>query len=128
MQTSNVRAVLFAKDLQRVAMFYSQALGMAVNTSDADHSVLNCHGFELVIHQIPQHIATNIVIEQPPKRRVSGAIRLDYPVRSVADSRRMARSLGGDIDERPPQWADATANFFFGYDCEGNQFGISERR
>jgi predicted enzyme related to lactoylglutathione lyase len=125
MQTSNVRAVLFVKDLQRVAAFYAQALGMAVKTSDADHSVLSCRGFELVVHQIPQHIAVNIVIEQPPKRRVSAAIRLDYPVRDLADSRRMARSLGGDIDERPPQWADATTNLFFGYDCEGNQFGVS---
>jgi predicted enzyme related to lactoylglutathione lyase len=118
---------LFAKDLQRVALFYAQALGMTVKTSDADHSVLSCDGFELVIHRIPQQIAAGIVIDEPPKRRVTATIRLDYPVRNVADSRRTARSLGGDIDERPPRWAAATANFFFGYDCEGNQFGVSER-
>jgi predicted enzyme related to lactoylglutathione lyase len=127
MQTTNVSAVLFAKDARKVAEFYRGALGMSVKSSDADHSILTCRGFELVVHQIPKQIADGVVIEQPPKRRTSGAIRLDYPVRSVVESRRMARSLGGDIDEKPPQWADVNASFFFGYDPEGNQFGVSEQ-
>ena len=63
----------------------------------------------------------------PPKRRVSGAIRLDYPVANIEKSRTAARSLGGDIDVAPPEWADRTANFFFGYDPEGNQFGVRQQ-
>ena len=43
----------------------------------------------------------------------------------IAESRRKARSLGGDIDEAAPPWADADAKFFFGYDPEGNQFGVN---
>ena len=68
------------------------------------------------------------MIAQPPIRRVWGAIRLDFPVSSVGDSRRLARALGGDVDEVPPPWADRNANLFFGYDPEGNQFGVSERK
>ena len=56
------------------------------------------------------------------------ATRLDFPVASVKDSRKLARSLGGDIDDAPPPWADRNADFFFGYDPEGNQFGVSERK
>jgi hypothetical protein len=26
----------------------------------------------------------------------------------------------------PPEWAERDANFFFGYDPEGNQFGVRE--
>jgi predicted enzyme related to lactoylglutathione lyase len=126
MKEPRVTAILFVKDLPRVAAFYAGALGMSCTVSDADHSVLNCRGFELIVHQIPHAIAAQITIEQPPQRRVTGAIRLDFPVHDVAESRRLARSLGGDIDTTPPPWADASANFFLGYDPEGNQIGISE--
>src|SRR5262252_9329660 len=98
METSSVRAVLFVKDLQKVAAFYSGALGMERGLSDQDHSILKCQGFELIVHQIPKHIADGITIEQPPRRRVTGAVRLDFPVQSISDSRKRARSLGGDID------------------------------
>jgi hypothetical protein len=55
-------------------------------------------------------------------------MRLDFPVASIRDSRRLARSLGGDVDDTPPPWADSKTNFFFGYDPEGNQFGVSQRK
>jgi predicted enzyme related to lactoylglutathione lyase len=126
MDSPSVNAVLFAKDLPSVAAFYSGALGMSVLARDEHHWRLDCRGFELVVHQVPKHIAAGIVVERPPKRRVSGATRLDYPVPSVEESRKKARTLGGDIDEAPPPWADRDANFFFGYDPEGNQFGVRE--
>jgi predicted enzyme related to lactoylglutathione lyase len=126
-QAAKVSAVLFAKDLRSVTAFYSAALEMTVLASDEHHSRLGCRGFELVVHQIPRHIADTIMIEQPPKRRVWGAIRLDYPVHDIAASRQAAHGLGGSIDATPPEWADRDANFFFGYDPEGNQFGVSEQ-
>ncbi len=127
MESSSVTAVLFAKDHPRVAAFYMGALGMRCLVQDEYHSRLDCRGFELIVHQIPRPIADGIVIEQPPKRRVWGAIRLDYPVESVAASRRAARSLGGGIDDAPPEWAERHANFFYGHDPEGNQFGVREQ-
>jgi catechol 2,3-dioxygenase-like lactoylglutathione lyase family enzyme len=91
METSTVRAVLFVKDLVGATAFYAGALGMTRVSGDQDHAVMNCDGFELVVHQIPKQIADTIVIAQPPIRRVWGAM-------------------------------------FFGYDPEGNQFGVSERK
>ena len=126
MEYSKVKAVLFVKDLQKVAAFYSDALGMKCSFSDNEHSVLNCYEFTLIVHQIPKEIADGITIDAPPKRRIQTAVRLDYPVHNVADSRRQARLLGGDIDDAPQDWAEPDANFFFGYDPEGNQFGVSE--
>lgn len=127
MNPSNVSAVLFAKDLPKVAAFYSAALGMTVLASDEHHWRLDCNGFELVIHQIPKPVADTVVITDPPQRRWWGAIRLDYPVRSIEDCRAKARSLGGGIDDTPPEWAERNATFFFGYDPEGNQFGVTQR-
>jgi predicted enzyme related to lactoylglutathione lyase len=125
---STVRAVLFVKDLAAVVAFYIGALGLTRVSGDQDHALLKCDGFELVVHQIPKQMADTIVITRPPVRRVWGAIRLDFPVARVADARSLARSLGGDVDEAPPPWAERDAGFFFGYDPEGNQFGVSERR
>jgi predicted enzyme related to lactoylglutathione lyase len=125
--STNVSAVLFAKNLSAVASFYSTALGMNVLASDEHHWRLSCFGFELVVHQIPKAVAHTILIGQPPQRRWWGAIRLDYPVENIEECRTKARSLGGDIDRSPPEWADANANFYFGYDPEGNQFGVTQR-
>ncbi|HMN46072.1 MAG TPA: VOC family protein [Povalibacter sp.] len=127
MESSNVSAVLFAKDLKRVAAFYSQALGLACSASDEHHWVLDGHGFHLIVHQIPEHTADEVTAQQPPERRIRGAIRLDFPVQSIEDSRRAARLLGGQVDDVPPEWADRNANFFLGHDPEGNVFGASQR-
>lgn len=124
--TSSVRGVLFAKDMQRVAGFYQQAIGMKELDRGDDHARLANGGFELIVHQVPEHIAREIRIDDPPTVRVSGAFRLDYVVASLEDSRRIARSLGGDIEESPPPWADSQVNFFLGHDPEGNRFGVSQ--
>ena len=128
MEAASVRAVLFVKDLEKVAAFYVGALALTRLSGDMDHAVLECDGFELIVHQLPKQIADTIVIAQPPVRRVWGAIRLDFPVASIADSRKLARSLGGEIDDAPPAWADRDVNLFFGHDPEGNQFGVSQRK
>lgn len=127
MQGSKVSAVLFVKHLQRTAEFYVNALGMHCSFSDDDHAKLHCHDFQLIVHQIPQHIAAEIDLESPPERRVWGALRLDYPVRNLAESRKLAQTLGGGIDDAPPTWAERGANFYLGHDPEGNQFGVSEQ-
>ena len=126
-EVSSVRAVLFVKDLSNVTSFYSEALGMACGTRDDSHALLNRGGFELIIQQIPKHIADGIDIDQPPVRRVGSAVRLDYAVENIQSTRRLAKSLGGDIDETPPSWADGETSFYLGYDPEGNVFGVSQQ-
>lgn len=127
MKAAKVSAVLFVKDLRRVAEFYREALGMACTNSDDHHAALESCGFTLIVHQIPRHIAAEITIDQPPERRVWGAVRLDFPVRDLARSRRLAQSLGGGIDADMPEWADANTNLYLGYDPEGNQIGVSQQ-
>lgn len=124
---TSVRAVLFVKDLNRVTAFYTKALGMTDAEAGERHAVLKLGGFELIVHQIPEHIAAEIRISDPPLRREAGAVRLDYPVESIGNSRTVARSLGGSIDEDPPAWADRDANFYLGNDPEGNVFGVSQQ-
>lgn len=126
METASVSAVLFATDLKKVAAFYARALGMSVTRSDDQHVILNCRGFNLIVHQIPPHLGDGIAIQQPPRRRSEGALRLNFPVQSIAETRRLARSLGGELDDTPPAWAGPGANVFLGHDPEGNVFKVAE--
>jgi len=126
-EADRIRAVLYARSLQKMVAFYSAVLGSECVHSDEHHAVFDLNGLALVIHQIPPGLASGIDIAEPPVRRESGAIRLDYPVADIGDSRTRARALGGDIDARPPPWAEPGAGFFLGNDPEGNVFGVGER-
>jgi Glyoxalase-like domain len=123
--TRSVSAVLFALDARRLARFYVTVFGASVLADDQDHAVLELRGFRLVIHQIPAHFAKDIELENPPVRRESGAIRLDFTLDDVVEARRAAGSLGGQIDDSSPAWARAGSHFFLGFDPEGNVFGVS---
>ncbi|MEM7356207.1 MAG: VOC family protein [Acidobacteriota bacterium] len=124
-ETSKIRAVLFVKDLARMTTFYTEALSLEYRHSDGNHAILQRGEFELLLQQIPDHIAVDIEISEPPVRRESGAIRLDYPVESIDRSRSAAKGLGGGINEEPA-WVDQGARFYLGYDPEGNVLGVSE--
>lgn len=118
-----VSAVLFAKDLRKVATFYTRVCAAKVRNEDAHHADLDCGGFQLIVHQIPEHYAKAVIISDPPRRREHGAVRLDFPIADVAASRAVARSLGGEIDDRPPPYAGNDTPFHLGHDPEGNVFG-----
>lgn len=118
-----VSAVLFAKDHRKVWNFYVQALSARVTREDAEHADLHCDGFRLVVQRIPDAIAKAVIVTDPPRRRESGAVRLDFTIRDMAKSRSDARSLGGQIDDQPPPWASGV-DFYLGYDPEGNVFGV----
>ena len=122
--TSRVSALLFAKRLGIVAEFYQAVFGARISGSDAQHAVLEFGGFDLMIHQIPQHLAVAVAVTSPPERREQSAIRLDYPAADLTRARREAARLGGVIDELPPPWASTDIGFFLGHDPEGNVFGV----
>jgi len=124
---SEVSAVLFARDHAKVARFYREALGLVYTSGDDDHSVLNCSGFELVIHQIPKHVLKESNPAPATGRREHGRIRLNLPVDNMGVARSIATQLGGQVDDAPPGWALEDANFYLGHDPEGNVFKLSER-
>lgn len=123
--TATVSAVLFAKDARRVAQFYVGVFGAVVRAEDEHHAALDVSEFRLIVHQIPPHLAREIEIGNPPLRRESGAIRLDYPVGDLVKARIVAKQLGGRIDDLPPPWAGGDSHFFLGFDSEGNVFGVA---
>lgn len=113
-------AVLFAKDLPRVARFYRQVLEMTETVSEKRLIVLESATFQLVIHGLPKKVADSLDIISPPVRRIDLPTKLVFPVKSLAQARADAAALGGGID---PSSAEFTARGFTacdGFDPEGN--------
>ena len=119
-------AVLFAKDPQRLAAFYQALAGMKVTHSGSDIIVLESPGQQLLVHPIPAKIARGIDITVPPKRRTQAAVKLVFAVKSIAEVRALAPTLGGALN--PPERMFEARGFRAcdGHDPEGNVIQFRE--
>ncbi|HTU67061.1 MAG TPA: VOC family protein [Steroidobacteraceae bacterium] len=119
-----VSALLFVRDVRRATRFYVAVFDAQVRAVDDRHAALDVRGFRLVIHVMSPVDAE--AEDQPPHRRESTAIRLDYVVNNIEKARVAAQIHAGHIDEQPPQWAPSGSRFHLGHDPEGNVFGVSD--
>jgi len=122
-----IGAVIFAKDVARVARFYAGMLSMTATTLEGGDVVLESADLQLVIHTIPPRIAKTIAITTPPKPRTDTAMKPFFAVDSLADARSRAVALGGALN--PPQKEFETRGFRAcdGHDPEGNVVQFRER-
>ncbi len=117
-------AVLFVKDVARLSAFYAAVAGLAVTESGETWARLGAGAFELVVHGIPPHIAATFEISIPPARREDAAIKLVFPVASIADARAIAAQLGGELNPPDREWQLGTFRVCDGHDPEGNVFQV----
>lgn len=119
-------AVVFAKDVARLADFYRQVIGMAEVHRDQDHVVLDEAHFQLVLHGIPQAIAARIQLTEPPQVRENTALKLCLPVQSIELARQAAARWGGKIGAQSEEWEARGLRACDGHDPEGNVFQVRE--
>ncbi len=113
-------AVLFAKDVPRVARFYEAILPMVVVHTEPDLIVLESEAFQLVVHGIPTQIAESIEITSPPARRTDMPTKLFFPVTSIAEARAKAGALGGGLNPKKKEFQARGIRACDGHDPEGN--------
>jgi catechol 2,3-dioxygenase-like lactoylglutathione lyase family enzyme len=121
-------AVVFAKDLQHMARFYEVVAGLTVVYRASDHVVLACDGLDLIVHAIPEAVASAIDVTVPPESRDEAAIKLSLPVASLAAARSKAARLGGAVGPLDREWDGAGYRACDGYDPEGNVVQFREPR
>jgi hypothetical protein len=61
-------AVIYAKDYRALAGFYERVAGFAQREADEEYVLLEAPSFQLVVLQIPTHIAASITLESPPRK------------------------------------------------------------
>lgn len=119
-------AVLFAKDPGGVARFYRELLALQVTYADDGVIVLESSAQQLVIHAVPKSVAAAITITAPPRRRDNSAVKLVFPVESIAEARRKAPTLGGGIDPARKAFVARGFRACDGHDPEGNVIQLRE--
>ena len=119
-------AVIFAKDVTRLAHFYQVVTDMQEIDRDQGHVVLADDHFQLVIHGIPAAIAASITITEPPQLREETPIKICLPVASIAHARDRAAQLGGRVEPKGKEWQARGFIACDGYDPEGNVFQLRE--
>jgi predicted enzyme related to lactoylglutathione lyase len=117
-------AVMYAKDVERIAQFYAALAGLTRATTAADHVVFGSSSFQLVVHRIPEFLAASITITNPPLRRERTPIKLVLWVERIAPRRTMALALGGALDPVDTEWAFDGCRVCDGVDPEGNVFQL----
>ena len=124
---SRAGAVLYAKDMDHVAAFYSGMLGLETAGRDEEHVLLESPAFQLVVLRIPSHIASTIQIAAPPVRRANAAVKLVFFVPSIADVRAAVEPLGGVLNGAEKEWLFNGWKVCDGLDPEGNVIQFRER-
>lgn len=113
-------AVLFSKDVARLAAFYAQVLAVVPKQAQAEKVVIEAEDFLLVIHAIPQATAAKVEICSPPVLRENVPVKLFLPVRSLAHTRLSAEQLGGGMKPAAAEWNGPDFRACDGFDPEGN--------
>jgi hypothetical protein len=117
---SRAGAVLYAKDMNYVADFYSEVLGLKAADRDAKHVVLESKSFQLVVLRSPSHIASTMEIAVPPVRRANAAVKLVFFVPSIAEVRASAAARDGVLNAAEKEWLFNGWRVCDGLDPEGN--------
>lgn len=119
-------AIVYAKDIRRLARFYAEVADLEVMHEVDDHVVLESETHELVIVAIPAATAARIVIASPPARRVNTAFKLSFAVASLAEARAAAKAAGGELDAPAQEWNFQGLRVCDGCDPEGNVIQLRE--
>lgn len=117
-------ALIYAKDLTRLADFYTQVLQMEQLHARPEIVVLESADMQLLIHAIPPHIAETIEILSPPEPREDTAIKLFFTVPSLEWAREVVGRLGGVVREEV--WEGSGFSVCNALDPEGNVFQVRE--
>ena len=119
-------AIVYAKDIQRLARFYAEVAGLEPMHEVDDHVVLESETHELVIVAIPAATAARIVIATPPVRRENTAFKLCFAVASLVEARVAAKAAGGELDPPGKEWTFQGLRACDGCDPEGNVIQLRE--
>jgi extradiol dioxygenase family protein len=113
-------AMVFAKDLKRMAEFYHEALGLPLvpGASAPGWVELDAGGVRLALHAIPPRVARQIEITHPPRAREETPLKLLFEVDDLHAVRRRLVQFGATMFE------PRSSGICDGLDPEGNVFAL----
>ena len=123
----SMTAVLYAKDLDRVAAFYAGVLPLEkMDTAPDDFVCLQSQdgSVELTIVAAPAAVADRIIITDPLVRRETTPVKLSFAVTDLAEARQHVSERGGRVHGPGTEWTWRGMVHCDGHDPEGNVFQL----
>jgi len=118
--------VIYAKDIDRVALFYALVFELTETARADDYVSLSAPSYAITVVRIRAQLASQIDISTPPQRRENVAVKLVLPVDSLERAREKVAKLGGAIGAVEKQWQFDGAIRCDGNDPEGNVIQFAE--
>jgi catechol 2,3-dioxygenase-like lactoylglutathione lyase family enzyme len=125
---SRTGGVLFARQLDQVATFYSNVLGLTEVHRDDDHILLESQGFQLVVHRMRGPAAAPTEGPEHPPRRGDAAFKPVFFIRDLTRVRTVAQAHGGTMEPRDREWSFNGMTVCDAVDPEGNVIQFRELR
>jgi len=124
-QPASSGVLIYAKQLERMSIFYQRVLGLREVHADAMHRVLSGADTQLLLHALPPQVAAQVVIASPPEPRETQAIKPFFTVPSLAAAEREVEACGGLV--HGPIWPGPGLRVRNVCDPEGNILHLRER-
>lgn len=115
---------VYALDMNRLARFYETVATMVRLHETSDLIVLESPDIQLLVHQIPAHIAADMTVTSPPQKREDTALKFFFTVDSLDAARAAASALGGEVFSE--NWQGPGFVVCNAMDPEGNVFQVRE--
>lgn len=112
-------AVLFAKDLDRMAQFYEVGLGLMITARHSGWVAFAAGGVTLALHALPEHLAAEVEVSKPPVARDDAAMKIIFACEGDLVTARAHLQAHGAVMLEPH--GDGCE----GLDPEGNVFRIA---
>ncbi len=114
-------AMIFVKDLPRMAEFYGEVLGLrpVAGTRTESWAEFSAGAASVALHAIPPEIASQFEITSPPQPREEYPVKLIFSVTDLDAEQARLERLGVTLTRRPWGACDAV-------DPEGNIFQICQ--
>lgn len=120
-----IQGVVYVVDLERMTTFYADVLGLEVVEHDpGDFVTLESGDVTLSLVRMPDAWAAEVEIADPPERREDVALKMSFPVASIAAARATAAAAGGIVDDPDHEWEFRGHVVCHGHDPEGNVISL----
>jgi catechol 2,3-dioxygenase-like lactoylglutathione lyase family enzyme len=120
-----IQGVVYVVDLERMTTFYADVLGLEVVEHDpGDFATMESGDVALSLVRMPDEWAAEVEITDPPSRREDVALKMSFPVASIAAARTAAAAAGGLVDDPSTEWAFRGDVVCHGHDPEGNVISL----
>jgi predicted enzyme related to lactoylglutathione lyase len=122
---SRTGGVLFARQLDQVATFYSNVLGLNEVHRDDDHILLESPVFQLVVHRMRGSSTTTNGVSEPACRW-DAAFKPVFFIDDLARVRTVTQAHGGTMEPRDKEWSFNGTTVCDAVDPEGNVIQFRE--